>query len=135
TIGRGPTLAIAREAALKLKEACNLHAEAFSGAEFMHGPVALISDLYPLLMFMPADDAAEGLAALAADLTRNGAAVLVPGPARSGRGPLPALPPVHPDADAFGLIKPLSASTAGLAARRAPSVAQPPPRPKVTRRR
>src|SRR5262249_58708953 len=30
TIGRGPTLAIAREAALKLKEACNLHAEAFS---------------------------------------------------------------------------------------------------------
>jgi glucosamine--fructose-6-phosphate aminotransferase (isomerizing) len=30
TIGRGPTLAIAREAALKLKETCNLHAEAFS---------------------------------------------------------------------------------------------------------
>ena len=41
TIGRGPTLAIAREAALKLKETCNLHAEAFSGAEFLHGPVAL----------------------------------------------------------------------------------------------
>ena len=33
--GRGPTLAIAREASLKLKETCNLHAEAFSGAEFL----------------------------------------------------------------------------------------------------
>jgi glutamine---fructose-6-phosphate transaminase (isomerizing) len=41
TIGRGPTLAIAREASLKLKETCNLHAEAFSGAEFRHGPMAL----------------------------------------------------------------------------------------------
>src|SRR5262249_42122394 len=30
TVGRGPTLAIARGAALKLKETCNLHAEAFS---------------------------------------------------------------------------------------------------------
>ncbi|HXE69143.1 MAG TPA: SIS domain-containing protein, partial [Hyphomicrobiaceae bacterium] len=52
TIGRGPTLAIAREAALKLKETCNLHAEAFSGAEFLHGPVALVSACYPVLMFV-----------------------------------------------------------------------------------
>jgi glucosamine--fructose-6-phosphate aminotransferase (isomerizing) len=41
-IGRGPTLGIAREAALKLKETCNLHTEAFSGAEFLHGPIALV---------------------------------------------------------------------------------------------
>ena len=34
--------AIAREAALKLKETCNRHAEAFSGAEFLHGPVSLV---------------------------------------------------------------------------------------------
>ena len=47
TIGRGSTLAIAREAALKLKETCNRHAEAFSGAEFLHGPVALVSSRYP----------------------------------------------------------------------------------------
>src|SRR6202035_879606 len=32
-IGRGPTFSIACEAALKLKEVANLHAEAFSGAE------------------------------------------------------------------------------------------------------
>src|SRR5436305_13903200 len=74
-IGRGPTLAIAREAALKLKEIANLHAEAFSGAEFLHGPVALVSTRYPVLMFVPNDEAAEGLRRLAADLAGKGAAL------------------------------------------------------------
>src|SRR2546423_11885159 len=42
SIGRGPTLAVAGEAALKMKETCGIHAEAFSGAEFQHGPIALV---------------------------------------------------------------------------------------------
>jgi len=75
TIGRGPTLAIAREAALKLKETCNLHAEAFSSAEFQHGPMALVSQHYPLLLFMPTDAAAAGLHDFAEDLRRKGAQV------------------------------------------------------------
>ncbi len=37
-IGRGPSLPIATEAALKLKETSGLHAEAVSAAEVMHGP-------------------------------------------------------------------------------------------------
>src|SRR5262249_56758364 len=74
-IGRGPTLAIAREAALKLKEIANRHAEAFSGAEFLHGPIALVEPRYPILMFLPDDVAAEGLWRLAADLTGKGAAL------------------------------------------------------------
>jgi glucosamine--fructose-6-phosphate aminotransferase (isomerizing) len=64
TIGRGPTLAIAREAALKLKETCRLHAEAFSSAEFLHGPVALIESQYPTFFFMPTDEAAVGCTGL-----------------------------------------------------------------------
>ncbi len=72
TIGRGPTLAIAREAALKLKETCNLHAEAFSGAEFLHGPVALVSPDYPILMFDPTDAAAKGMRLLASTLREKG---------------------------------------------------------------
>ena len=105
TIGRGPTLAIAREAALKLKETCNLHAEAFSGAEFQHGPVALVEPAYPVLLFMPADagrrrhrDAAHRSArarALACSRPRA-----VAGPAF-----LPTLAPDHPDADAICLIQ------------------------------
>ena len=80
TIGRGPTLAIAREAALKLKETSNLHAEAFSGAEFLHGPVSLVSSRYPILMLMPTDAAAPGLRQLADDLRGKGAALFVAGP-------------------------------------------------------
>jgi len=60
-IGRGPTLALAREAALKLKETVNLHAEAFSGAEFLHGPVALVETRYPILVLMPSDAAAAAM--------------------------------------------------------------------------
>ncbi len=41
-VGRGLGLGIAQEAALKLKETCGLHAEAFSSAELRHGPVALV---------------------------------------------------------------------------------------------
>src|SRR6185437_10865924 len=41
-LGRGLGLAVAQEAALKLKETCGLHAEAFSGAEVRHGPMALL---------------------------------------------------------------------------------------------
>ncbi|MCH9692760.1 MAG: SIS domain-containing protein [Gammaproteobacteria bacterium] len=41
-LGRGFGYAIACELALKLKEVCNIHAEAFSSAEFLHGPVALV---------------------------------------------------------------------------------------------
>src|SRR3954462_2248022 len=80
TLCRGPTLSIAREAALKLKETSNLHAEAFSGAEFLHGPVSLVSSRYPILMFMPNDEAAVGLGQLAADLRQKGAALHVAEP-------------------------------------------------------
>ncbi|MDN7137182.1 SIS domain-containing protein [Pseudidiomarina sp. 1ASP75-14] len=40
-LGRGFGYAIAREVALKLKEVLSIHAEAFSSAEFLHGPVTL----------------------------------------------------------------------------------------------
>lgn len=43
-LGRGFGYAIAREIALKLKEVCSIHAEAFSSAEFIHGPVTLVEN-------------------------------------------------------------------------------------------
>ncbi|MFP4360672.1 MAG: SIS domain-containing protein [Alphaproteobacteria bacterium] len=49
-VGRGLAHATAREAALKLKETCRVHAEAVSGAEIMHGPKALLDAVQPLLL-------------------------------------------------------------------------------------
>ena len=52
-LGRGLGLAVAQEAALKFKETCGLHAEAFSSAEVRHGPMALMQKGLPVLMFAP----------------------------------------------------------------------------------
>ena len=117
-IGRGPTLAIAREAALKLKETCALHAEAFSSAEFRHGPIALVSSAYPILVLAPTDESALGLSDLVADLRREGACALVAEPGEKSSGRLPALPPDQPDADAICLIQSFYAFLVRLAARR-----------------
>ena len=53
-IGRGAGYAIAQEAALKFKETSAIQAEAFSSAEVRHGPMALVEERYPLLVFAPA---------------------------------------------------------------------------------
>jgi len=134
-IGRGPTLAIAREASLKFKETCDLHAEAFSGAEFLHGPVALVSMRYPILMFTPTDAAAVGLRELAADLRRKGAAVFITEAGEGGEGRLPALAPDHPDADAVCLIQSFYGLIVHLAERRGTNVNRPRHLQKVTRTR
>lgn len=63
-LGRGYTFPIALEAALKLKETCKIHAEAFSSAEVLHGPFALMKQNFPLLVFVPTDAAAKGLESL-----------------------------------------------------------------------
>jgi len=135
TIGRGPTLAIAREAALKFKETCDLHAEAFSGAEFLHGPVSLVSDRYPVLTFMPTDAAAAGLKELAADLHRKGASVFTTGAGAATADCLPALPPDHPDADAVCLIQSFYAHAVELARERGINVDRPRHLQKITRTR
>jgi glucosamine--fructose-6-phosphate aminotransferase (isomerizing) len=105
TIGRGPTLAIAREAALKLKEICDLQAEPFSCAEFRHGPMALVTSQYPVLLFVPNDDAASGLRELATDLRAKGATVLIMGHNEAEASFRDGLAPDHADADAVCLMQ------------------------------
>jgi len=135
TIGRGPTLAIAREASLKLKETCNLHAEAFSGAEFLHGPVALVDDEYPILMFIPTDAAEQGLRGLAANLRAKGASLYVAEPGETAAGRLPALAADHPEADAICLIQSFYGLAVRLARLRGIDVDRPRHLQKVTRTR
>jgi glucosamine--fructose-6-phosphate aminotransferase (isomerizing) len=134
-IGRGPTLAIAREASLKLKETCRLHAEAFSGAEFLHGPVALVSPRYPVLMFMPTDAAARGMRQLATSLKEKGTALFTTEPGASGAGRLPTVASDHPETDAVCLIQSFYAMLIRLAERLGTDVDRPRHLRKVTRTR
>jgi glucosamine--fructose-6-phosphate aminotransferase (isomerizing) len=75
-LGRGATFALAMEAALKLKETCAIHAEAFSSAEVLHGPAELVGEGFPVLAFMPRDAARDGMIATLDRLSDAGAKVL-----------------------------------------------------------
>jgi len=75
-LGRGATLAIAAEAALKLKETCAIHAEAYSSAEVLHGPAELVTPGFLVVAFVPRDVAREGMEATLERLSNAGAGLL-----------------------------------------------------------
>ncbi len=52
-LGRGYNLATALEMALKLKETSYILAEPYSSADFLHGPLALVSHGFPMFLFVP----------------------------------------------------------------------------------
>ncbi|WP_211198711.1 SIS domain-containing protein [Ruegeria haliotis] len=73
TVGRGPGLAVAAEAALKLKETCRIHAEVFSSAEVLHGPVVLAERKFAALVFDPSDQSASSVRSTADSIRKKGA--------------------------------------------------------------
>ena len=75
TLGRGQALAVSHEAALKFKETCQLHAESYSSAEVLHGPVSIVGDGFPVLGFAAADAAEGALAGIADQIASKGAQV------------------------------------------------------------
>ncbi|MGN6268923.1 MAG: SIS domain-containing protein [Sphingomonas sp.] len=98
-VGRGPGYAMAQEAALKIKETCGFHAEAFSAAEVRHGPMALVEDGFPVLLLGQADRSLDSIVALSREFGGRGAALIragVPGTVGVGLPTLDADPLVQP---------------------------------------
>lgn len=91
-LGRGVGLAVAQEAALKLKETSQLHAEAFSTAELRHGPMALVRSGFPALIFSQSDETADVVEATATALADHGANVFLAGADAPGATSLPSTP-------------------------------------------
>ena len=89
-IGRGLGFAIAQEAALKLKETSVIHAEPFSAAEVEHGPMALVREGFPILVFSQQDETRAGVQDLVSNLRGKGGRVFVAeqGPAAPERLPV-----------------------------------------------
>lgn len=99
--GRGTAYAAALEAALKAKETAAIHAEAFSLAELMHGPMRLVGEGFPVVAFLPQDAAhATSLKGLAHLAGLGGEIVTIGAPCDVGRS-LSAPPTGH------GLLDPL----------------------------
>lgn len=124
-IGRGPGLAIAQEAALKLKETSGIQAEAFSSAEVRHGPMELIDRDYPLLVFAPRGPEQAGLLRLAADMRSRGARVLLAAPADVPGATLPLVAAPHAALDPIAAIQSFYVMAAQLAAERGRDPDQP----------
>jgi glucosamine--fructose-6-phosphate aminotransferase (isomerizing) len=132
-IGRGIGLAVAQEAALKFKETCGLQAEAFSGAEVRHGPMALIEDGYPLLVFAPRGPAQEGLLTLADEMGRAGARVLLAAPPGTPGVELPLAQTGAEELDPVAAIQSFYLMVEALARARGRDPDRPPRLQKVTR--
>ncbi len=79
-LGRGLVYPVALEAALKLKEVAGLHAEGFSAAEFLHGPLALLGEEVPLLALVQDDPTLAPTLALLEGLKAKGAGLIVLSP-------------------------------------------------------
>ncbi|MDT7836604.1 SIS domain-containing protein [Aquabacterium sp. OR-4] len=134
-IGRGTGLAIAMEAALKFKEVAGIHAEAFSGAEVQHGPMALIDEGWPLLVIAPRGPAQAGLIELAQQMRQRGARVLLAAPAGVAGAELPLATTGHVDLDAITAAQSFYPTVEALARARGLDPDQPRHLAKVTRTR
>ena len=82
-IGRGLSYPTSMEAALKIKEASYVHAEAFAGGELKHGVIALIESGTPCLVFAPNDDTRADILSGATEIKSRGGFIIGVGPESS----------------------------------------------------
>lgn len=104
TLGRGPVWAISNEAALKFKETCQIHAESYSSAEVLHGPVSIVDEGFPVLAFAAGDAAENAVVQIADQMAAKGAKVFVTSDRASGAARLDQCRTGHPLTDPISLI-------------------------------
>ena len=131
-LGRGPSHAIANEAALKFKETCAMHAEAYSTAEVMHGPLALVREDFPVLALAARDASEQSVAEAADGLAARGAAVFVTSFRAASARKLPHAATGHPLTDPLPLIVSFYSFVEAFARRRGLDPDRPPNLRKVT---
>ncbi|KMW60477.1 Glucosamine-6-phosphate deaminase [Candidatus Rhodobacter oscarellae] len=105
-LGRGPGVAMACEAALKFKETCGLHAEAYSAAEAMHGPLALAGRGLPVLIMASPDAAQQSIRQTAEAMSARGSDVFVTSGGIAGTTQLDRVETGATLTDALSLIVP-----------------------------
>jgi glucosamine--fructose-6-phosphate aminotransferase (isomerizing) len=134
-IGRGIGYPIAMEAALKLKETASLHAEPYSAAEVLHGPIAIVRDGFPVLLFRQRDPAGDSLDHCAAQVAAAGARVFVASAGKVGGQGFSALPvaaSAHPATELLSAMSSCYAAVERIARARGFDPDTPPLLKKVT---
>lgn len=131
-ISRGLGLGIAQEMALKFKETCRIHAEAFSAAEVLHGPLALVGPGFPALVLDPSDEGSESTRSVAAAFAGLGAPVAYAGDGATTAVTLPMPPCVPAALTPLVQVRAFYGGIAALAAARGLDPDRPPHLRKVT---
>jgi glucosamine--fructose-6-phosphate aminotransferase (isomerizing) len=78
-IGRGFNYSTAHEISLKCKELANIQAEPYSSADFMHGPIAMVEQGFPVNLVSIGDTFREEFNLLARTLHERGARLITLG--------------------------------------------------------
>ncbi|MGP9805457.1 SIS domain-containing protein [Paracoccus sp. NSM] len=131
-LGRGPGCAIAAEASLKMKETSGIHAEAYSAAEVLHGPAAIVQAQFPVLVLGVEDAALPQVVETAERMAAQGADVFLTGAEARGATRLPSVAGLHPLVAPLVLIASYYAFVEQLARRRGFDPDTPPHLRKVT---
>ncbi|WND04075.1 SIS domain-containing protein [Temperatibacter marinus] len=131
-IGRGTSLGIAQEAALKFKETSGLHAEAYSAAEVKHGPMAIVNEGFPILAFTQDDETRESVDNVIEDFLSRGATVMVAGKEYEGAINLPIVQGAHKAVSPLLKIQSFYLMVNSLAVSRGYNPDEPPHLKKVT---
>jgi glucosamine--fructose-6-phosphate aminotransferase (isomerizing) len=76
-VGRGYNYSTASEIALKMKETCHVSAEAYSAADLMHGPVAMVDDQSSVILVAPSGPGSSDARSLLPQLENRGAKTVV----------------------------------------------------------
>jgi glucosamine--fructose-6-phosphate aminotransferase (isomerizing) len=80
-IGRGFNYSTAWEISLKCKELANIQAEPYSSADFLHGPIAIVDEGFPVNLISMGDTFREELNSLGKTLHARGAKLITIGDA------------------------------------------------------
>ncbi len=83
-LGRGQMFPLALEGALKMKELSYIHAEGYASGELKHGPIALIDDETPTVVFAPHDGLFDKTVSNMHEVMARGGRVVLIGDARAG---------------------------------------------------
>ena len=117
-LGRGPCFAVSNEAALKLKETCGIHAESYSSAEVLHGPVEIIGQDFPVVALVAGDAAEPSIADTCDLLSQRGGRVFATTGRAGSATRLPSVRTGHPLTDPIAVIASFYACVERLARER-----------------
>lgn len=89
TVGRGFMFGVALEAALKLKETSSILAQGYSAADLRHGPIAVVEESFPVLVFAASGPTVKDVEDLVMMLRGRGARVFIVGTSPEADLPIP----------------------------------------------